>query len=173
MTFFKFYNSDLFEMMIVANPDPLFLLKITELSNQIRKQLWNLVHTAETINVNWIGTLAQKIDSLNIKDIKYIWHFSCIIDNAAGNYHHFDNPCFIKNDNNWLLGNILHINTKINQVTFSSFSIFDGIIKIIHNDRVPYSKIIKWDIITTAISLRYKLLECQRYIKDAKTLYCK
>jgi hypothetical protein len=104
MNFFTFDNPDWFTMLIVANPTPLFLLKISELSKTMRKQLWKLINTCESINIKWIIDLTKNFNNLSIQPCKLTCNYS-----GLGIFYNInDNPIFVKSIRETLIvGNIL------------------------------------------------------------------
>jgi hypothetical protein len=167
-------------MIIVANPDPLFLLKVTELSKQIRKQLWNLLHTAESINILWVNTFARKLNVITIRNYESI-QLPIYAKSYTNDYEsYFNHPCFVKKDNEWVLGNIIKLQNN-KTVAFLGFVLSTtpvGVIGSIQMDRpmtaceeAIYTNIIRWDIITTPIIMKWRLLDLRIMTNHIKELY--
>ena len=61
---FDLTNDDLFTLMVLYNPRPVFIAMLTQLSKTTSRRLWHLMHTCELLDVAWFGQLSH---GLNIK----------------------------------------------------------------------------------------------------------
>jgi hypothetical protein len=151
----------LFEILVTANPNTLFLVRISELSKQIRKQLWDILHSAASINITWIDTLAGNLNNIKLNDKKI---------NRCYTYNIYDNPCWLKAKTCWILCNILDQYGDTKSFKVCVYSIINNCIK----SRIGVemnTDTIQWHLVTSALTIKLKHLEYLNNVSKI-TNYC-
>jgi hypothetical protein len=164
-----FSNNNLFEILIATNPNPFFLVRISELSKQIRKQLWDILYTAASIDIHWVNTLASKLNNIkNNKGSSFTYYSYKDYKNVHNIY---DNPWFIqKADNSWILCNVLYFSND-NTIKVCNYTLVKNKYVLSGIETIQRAFIIKWDLVTTAITLKWKHMEYLYRIELAKNTY--